>query len=152
MLQGPLEVQMNNSVTGLQLSCITPTMFPLARLLHAWYFMDNISRWNDSGKQLQSHSLPHCAASVWSNLTFGASRSSKMVDGPKDEPEGSLLVAADSQDLHGCLQLGELLRGPLLVFWLAGGTNTHNHHCRLCFICTTQQLSGKKGLRFWTFE
>lgn len=71
ILQGPLIVQMNNSVTGLQLSCITPAMLPPARLLHAWYFVDNISWcWNDSGKQLQSLSLLHCAAVGWFNAPF----------------------------------------------------------------------------------
>ncbi len=59
-----------------------------------------------------------------SNLTLSSSCSPEMVDGPEDEPEGPLLVTADPQNLHGCLQLGELLGGPLLILSLAV---THTH-------------------------
>ena len=52
------------------------------------------------------------------NLTLSSSCRPEVVDGPQDEPEGPLLVPADPQNLHGCLQLGELLRGPLLIFSL----------------------------------
>lgn len=71
ILQSPSKVQMNNSATGLQLSCIIPAMLPPAWLLRAWCFVDNISWcWNDSGKQLQSLSLPHCEAMGWFNALF----------------------------------------------------------------------------------
>ncbi|TNN86789.1 hypothetical protein EYF80_002972 [Liparis tanakae] len=43
----------------------------------------------------------------------------KMVDGPEDEPESPLLVTADPQNLHGCLQLGKQLGGPLLILRLS---------------------------------
>lgn len=152
---------MNNSATGLQPSCITPTMLPPAWLLRAWYVADSIS-WcrNDwqtaaialatalhgwgpiqrtlshgyiTGKCVQSQ-ICSTGKKAYFKLTFGGSRSSKMVDGPEDEPEGPLLVAADPQDLHGCLQLGELLSGPLFVLRLAGGTNTQSHHRWPCLI------------------
>lgn len=54
------------------------------------------------------------------SLTLGRSCSSQMVDGPEDQPEGPLLVAADPQHLHGRLQLGKLLGGALLILGLAG--------------------------------
>lgn len=50
--------------------------------------------------------------------TFSGSCGPQVVNGPQDEPEGLLLFARDAQHLHGCLQLGELLRGSLLVFRL----------------------------------
>lgn len=45
-----------------------------------------------------------------------------MVNGPKDKPEGPLLITADPQNLHGCLQLGKLLGGPLLILCLTDST------------------------------
>lgn len=42
-----------------------------------------------------------------------------MVDGPKDMPEGPLLITADPQNLHGCLQLRKLLGGSMLILSLA---------------------------------
>lgn len=57
-----------------------------------------------------------------SNLTLSSSCCPKMVDGPQDEPEGPLLITTDPQNLHGCLQLGKLLRGPLLILSLADST------------------------------
>lgn len=59
---------------------------------------------------------------VVSNLTLSCSCCPKMVDGPEDEPEGPLLITTDPQDLHGCLQLGKLLGGPLLILSLADST------------------------------
>lgn len=56
------------------------------------------------------------------NLTFGSSCSSKVVDGPKDEPEGLLLITTDAQNLHGGLQLRKLLGGPLLNLSLRDST------------------------------
>lgn len=58
------------------------------------------------------------------NLTLGSSCSPKMVDGPEDEPECPLLITTDPQNLHGCLQLGKLLGGPLLIFSLSDNTYT----------------------------
>lgn len=45
-----------------------------------------------------------------------------MVDGPENQPESPLLITADPQNLHGCLQFGKLLGGPLLILSLADGT------------------------------
>lgn len=50
--------------------------------------------------------------------TFGGSCSPQVVNGSQDEPQGLLLFTRDAQHLHGCLQLGELLRGSLLVLRL----------------------------------
>lgn len=73
---------------------------------------------SDAAVEWKNHSV--------SNLTLGCSRSPEMVDGPEDEPEGPLLITADPQNLHGCLQLGKLLGGPLLILSLADSTHIMN--------------------------
>lgn len=53
-----------------------------------------------------------------SRPTFGGPGGAQVIDGPQDEPQGLLLLPGHSQDLHGRLQLGELLGSSLLVLGL----------------------------------
>lgn len=50
--------------------------------------------------------------------TFGGPSGPQVVNGPQDEPQGLLLLPRHSQDLHGRLELGELLRRSLLLLGL----------------------------------
>lgn len=64
-----------------------------------------------------SHS-PFTKFDVFAACTFSGSSGPQMINSSQDEPEGLLLFTRDAQHLHGCLQLGELLWGSLLVFRL----------------------------------
>lgn len=62
--------------------------------------------------------------------TFSRARCPQVVNGTEDKPEGFLLFTGDAQHLHGCLQLGELLQGSLLVFRLKQIKSNFTEPCR----------------------
>lgn len=58
-------------------------------------------------------------------VTFGGPCHSQVVNGPQHQPEGLLLLNRDAQNLHGRLQLRELLGGPLLLLRLHTNKQTN---------------------------
>lgn len=61
-----------------------------------------------------------CVPNHRGSATFGGSGSAQVIDGSQDQPQGLLLLSGHSQDLHGSLEFGELLRGSLLLLGLQG--------------------------------
>lgn len=83
-------------------------------VLNPGYF--TLEKWNSSQKF-----LCFSGGNSRGSPTFGGPGGAQVIDGSQDQPQGLLLLPGHSQDLHGCLEFGELLSSSLLLLGLWGG-------------------------------